>query len=349
MERYSNISITRLKRAALPDFIKRLTTKEELEKGVHVRRSDGKTGILRESGEAAKGIPMGDWIFVPDDGTPPELARFDAPLYLAGNDSPSSEKYQPLESPSQPQQAQPQQAQPQKTQQGKLHPFRNAKPAPAHQHPNGGGWVADTARVDLSVFVGPNAEVFGQAQVFSGRIDGDAQVSGNASIRISNIEGNATVIGNATVASATIIDGHISGGWISNCFIAGGRIGGDVEITGGSIYDGNIFGNVKISDNAQVSGGSVFGEAKISDLAIVSDNATVSGEAKVSGEARVAGNAKVYENAEVSGNAWIGFDPSAGRAGKSVYSQPPVRISGNAVINGGTYINGEQINSGTHP
>ena len=30
---------------------------------------------------------------------------------------------------------------------------------PAHQHVNGGGWVADTAYVDGTAYVGPNAEV----------------------------------------------------------------------------------------------------------------------------------------------------------------------------------------------
>ena len=44
-------------------------------------------------------------------------------------------------------------------------------PVPAHRHPNGGGWVANTARVDGSAFVGGNAQVFG-----------DAQVSGNARV-----------------------------------------------------------------------------------------------------------------------------------------------------------------------
>src|SRR5690606_37053101 len=38
-------------------------------------------------------------------------------------------------------------------------------PVPAHQHPNGGGWVADTAHVADSAYVGRNARVFGDARV----------------------------------------------------------------------------------------------------------------------------------------------------------------------------------------
>jgi hypothetical protein len=50
-------------------------------------------------------------------------------------------------------------------------------PVPAHQHPNGLGWVADTATVEVSAFVGSDAQVYGNAQV-----RGNAQVSGNAQV-----------------------------------------------------------------------------------------------------------------------------------------------------------------------
>ena len=40
-------------------------------------------------------------------------------------------------------------------------------PVPAHKHPNGGGWVANTALVDRSVFVSSSARVFGNAKVLS--------------------------------------------------------------------------------------------------------------------------------------------------------------------------------------
>ena len=42
-----------------------------------------------------------------------------------------------------------------------------------HKHPNGGGWVANTATVDASAFVGSYAQVSGNARVY-----GDAWVSG---------------------------------------------------------------------------------------------------------------------------------------------------------------------------
>ena len=62
-------------------------------------------------------------------------------------------------------------------------------PVPAHKHPNGGGWVADTALVSRTACVGPNARVYGKAWV-----SGNARVYGYA-----QVYGNARVYGNAQV------------------------------------------------------------------------------------------------------------------------------------------------------
>lgn len=61
-----------------------------------------------------------------------------------------------------------------------------------HRHSNGGGWVAETAKVDKSVYVGPHALVYGHAELTGKvRVEGTAQVSGN--VRLS---GNVVVAGN---------------------------------------------------------------------------------------------------------------------------------------------------------
>ena len=66
-------------------------------------------------------------------------------------------------------------------------------PVPAHQHPNGGGWVADSAAVDDSAYVGPNARVSGEARVYdNAQVSGNAQVYGNA-----RVSGEARVYGKA--------------------------------------------------------------------------------------------------------------------------------------------------------
>ena len=66
-------------------------------------------------------------------------------------------------------------------------------PVPAHQHPNGRGWVADTAHVDDSAYIGPDARVSGNARVF-----GNARVSGGA-----QVYGGAWVFGNAKLAKSS--------------------------------------------------------------------------------------------------------------------------------------------------
>src|SRR5208282_837386 len=67
-----------------------------------------------------------------------------------------------------------------------------------HQHPNGGGWVANTAKAEPSAYVGPNAQVSGDA-----RVSGNAQVFDNA-----QAYGNAWVFGDARVYGDARVSGN---------------------------------------------------------------------------------------------------------------------------------------------
>jgi len=105
----------------------------------------------------------------------------------------------------------------------------------AVQWKNGGGWVACTAKVDKTAFVGTNAWVSGNAQVYgdarvygyawvsgNARVYGYAQVSGNAQVSgDAQVYGDAQVSGNANIKKSPIcISGskwHIT---ITNCNIA---------------------------------------------------------------------------------------------------------------------------------
>ena len=75
-------------------------------------------------------------------------------------------------------------------------------PVAAHRHPNGGGWVADSATVEASALVSGNAQVYGNALVSGNAwvcgnalVYGDAQVSDDA-----RVSGNAQVSGNARLS-----------------------------------------------------------------------------------------------------------------------------------------------------
>jgi len=123
-------------------------------------------------------------------------------------------------------------------------------PVPAHQHPYGGGWVADTSKVSKTAYVGPDAKVFGKAWVSSdAKVFGDVQVFGNA-----QVSGNAQVFGNVQV---------FDDAWVS----------GTAEVSGKAWVFGNawVFGTAEVSGNAQVF-----------DDAWVSGNADVFGKAWVS-------------------------------------------------------------------
>jgi carbonic anhydrase/acetyltransferase-like protein (isoleucine patch superfamily) len=68
-----------------------------------------------------------------------------------------------------------------------------------HRHPNGLGWVANTARVAATCYVGPHALIYGCAEL-SERVCvvDSAQVSGHAVL-----SGDVIVSGNAWVSGTT--------------------------------------------------------------------------------------------------------------------------------------------------
>ena len=75
-----------------------------------------------------------------------------------------------------------------------------------HKHPNGSGWVANTARVSASVFVGPHALVYGHAEltervcvVDSAQVSGHAKLSGDVTV-----SGNCWVDGNTKASTGRL-------------------------------------------------------------------------------------------------------------------------------------------------
>jgi len=103
-------------------------------------------------------------------------------------------------------------------------------PVPAHQHPRGGGWVADTAKVAYTVYIGPDAKVYGNALVYD-----NAQVYGNALVY-----NNALVYGNA-------------------------KVYGDAEVSGNA----KVYDNALVYGDAEVYGNTlVCGDAKIDKIPV---------------------------------------------------------------------------------
>ena len=114
-----------------------------------------------------------------------------------------------------------------------------------HQHSNGGGWVQDTATVDATAYVGPNAIVQDTAQVRNNaRIEDYAQIGWAAQVR-----DNAVVSGHAIVWDGAQVYGYAKvrdWGKVQNSAVVYGnaRI-----LEHGTIQDG-----VTVCDNACVRG-----------------------------------------------------------------------------------------------
>ena len=104
-------------------------------------------------------------------------------------------------------------------------------PVSAHQHPNGGGWVADSATVADTAYVGPSAHVGGLAIVTDSAI-----VAGKASVG-----GSAIVWGSACVGGSAIVDGSAS-------------VGGSAVVWGSAIVDGSasVGGSAIVDGSASV-------------------------------------------------------------------------------------------------
>ena len=103
-------------------------------------------------------------------------------------------------------------------------------PVPAHKHPNGDGWVADTASVEDTFFVGHRTRVYGNARLEgTGNLFDDAQVFGNAYIsgRNPTICGTSKIYGNAKIKDEAFIRDSI---WIA----------GNVTVQGSSILQGGV-------------------------------------------------------------------------------------------------------------
>ncbi len=139
-------------------------------------------------------------------------------------------------------------------------------------HPNGGGFVADAASVEESVYVGPDARVLGGSE-----LSGEARIEGEAIIYNSVVRDQAVVSGRATVLNgSTVRDNAI--------------VSGHAELDGATVED-----YARVRDKGRVS-------SSVSDTAKVAEHAT--SRAPVSEQGVIKGHA--YKHAGyLRGNAVI--------------------------------------------
>ncbi len=143
-----------------------------------------------------------------------------------------------------------------------------------HRHPNGGGWVANTATVDATAYVGPEAQVLNTAKVRGlARIEEHGVVRNNAEVRDNAVVSghamvyeNAEVYGNAKVRDWAMISGHAelyeNAKAIEHAGCGGGdaanhnRVFGSAVIKGvTSVYSPSTFSGSLITDGDTANGG----------------------------------------------------------------------------------------------
>lgn len=150
-------------------------------------------------------------------------------------------------------------------------------PIPGRPHPNGGGFVADTAKVDATAWVGPNARVLGRAKV-----------AGNA-----RIEDFAEVRDEAQVSDRAVVCGH-------GLVWQRGKLAEDARVAdyGMVSESASVSGKARILEYAHATGRNrVSGTATFRGRAVSWDDREVSGSAILDGD---------YANAlNVSKGVWF--------------------------------------------
>lgn len=159
-----------------------------------------------------------------------------------------------------------------------------------HAHANGGGWVANSARVADSVYVGPDAMVLGSAN-----ISGNVRITDHAVVA-----GDSVIKDNAVVAGHAVVQG---GGWV---YMDGGWKSGNAEISGNAVISGSavVTGMCRLSGSARV-----MQKAYVCDAVTVTDHAVIKGNAYVYGSGAYSGQAAAdgdYANSETKSSG-VGF------------------------------------------
>jgi hypothetical protein len=136
-------------------------------------------------------------------------------------------------------------------------------------HTNGGGFVARSARVDATAYVGPEARVLGEAKVL-----GQARILDRAVIR-----GNATVRDRAEVSGAAVVSGSAT-------------VSDDARVRSHAF----VGGNAKVRERARVG-----------DLADLQENQDVSGDAWLRGVTAPLGDSQIGGYAILDADYAMGF------------------------------------------
>lgn len=123
--------------------------------------------------------------------------------------------------------------------------FRTQLKSDGHLHPNGGGWVQNSALVANSVYVGPAAMILGNSV-----INGDARIENTALVLDASIDGNVRILDNAFVIRGTYTGNAIVRGqaFVENCTMS------DQALVGmrAKVYNYDLYGTIEVGGDVLV-------------------------------------------------------------------------------------------------
>lgn len=146
----------------------------------------------------------------------------------------------------------------------------------AHKHDNGGGWVADSARVEDEAYVGAHCEVFEYACV-SGKVkmEGRVRVHGHASVHGDRIQTGILLRKNAQIYGRAIVRDNVTMSDDSRA-LGNACISGTTRMHHNcSVADSAQIISSTLADNSNIRGGALIVRSHISQTATVVGNAVV--------------------------------------------------------------------------
>lgn len=192
------------------------------------------------------------------------------------------------------------------------HDFKDGQGrVPACRHVNGKGWVAKTAVVEDSVYVGPRAKVFQRAYISGNvRLEGQARVYGAACV-----QGNVLLKQSAQVCGEVVVRDNVE-------MHGAARIFGRAHVSGRT----RLFDNVMICDSAQLISVTLNGRASVGGFALVV-RSSASGDVLLHDNCVII-NSTLYGNIQVRNSAQV----LAGSNIRNSNSQSSVAILDYAII-----------------
>lgn len=228
-----------------------------------------------------------------------------------------------------------------------------------------GGFVADTAHVDDSVWIADTAHVCARAQVLEfakifgcSVVDDDAVVKGNAILNDnavaqdhSVVEGFSVLHGNGFVQD----HGHLYGGDVNHFpqLFNFAKVGGNARVTDGAW----IQGHVTVMDNAVIFGRPILkgysrvdGAGKVADtrpLIANMHNTLLDGHAHVGGNSFVSQGASIMDYGTTDENANVWGDFTSVGCNATVKGNAKVTnksfVTGRAVVSGNSKLSGDTV------